>query len=648
MCGICGQIRLAPGAASVAMPVDGMLESLTHRGPDERGAWEADGVSLAMRRLRIIDLGTGQQPMPNEDGTCWIVYNGETYNFMDLRRELEGRGHRFRTRSDTEAVLHAYEEWGADCVRRLRGMFAFAIHDGRSSSSPGRLFLARDRVGEKPLYYYRDARQLVFASEISALLLHPAVPRRVNRRMLPLYLACGYVPAPHTMFEDIHELPPGHTLTVANGEVSVAEYWDVTYAADAVEHSSVRDIAERVRHLLEEAVRIRLISEVPLGAFLSGGIDSTAIVALMARFMDQPVKTFAIGFADDPSFDELAYARLAARAYGTDHHEFVVRPDAAGLLPELVRHYGQPFGDSSAIPMYLVSKQTRAHVTVALAGDGGDELFAGYTRFAAARVAEAYRRAPHILHAAIAALLGALPDSTRYDGVVRRVRRFVESAPLPLVEGYLGWAGVFQRPFIREVMLDAPQTDALEHFQAFVARVRQADPIGRLLYLNTKTYLPGDLLVKADRMSMANSLEVRSPFLDTELIEFAARIPSNLKLRGLTMKYILKRSVKGIVPREIVHRKKHGFGVPIGRWFRDDLRPLVRDTVLSRRAAERGYFRPDVLRRVVEEHETGRRDHGHRLWTLLTLEVWHQMFIDESARPRTAPYLGAGSPGAGS
>jgi asparagine synthase (glutamine-hydrolysing) len=614
-----------------------MNATLTHRGPDGSGIVLLGNTALAMSRLRIIDLTTGDQPIPNEDETCWIVYNGEIYNFLDLRRELEATGHRFRTRSDTEVILHAYEAWGPDCVHHLQGMFAFAVYDGRpqpprchgpSSAVGGFLFLGRDRLGKKPLYYYHDADCFIFASEIKAILAHPRVPRVVNRSVIPLYVTYGYVPAPYTLFEGIYELPPGHTLTLRDSQVTVCEYWDVTYPTDLTCHLTEQEISKRLRELLEEAVRRRLVSDVPLGAFLSGGVDSTAVVACMARLMQQPVKTFAIGFADEPSFNELPYARLAASTYGTEHYEFVVRPDTMTLLPKLVSHYDQPFADSSALPTYLVSQLAREHVTVALTGDGGDELFAGYERFVAARLAEGYGRIPLLVRAALVALSNNLPESTRYNSIVRRMCRFVTYASLPLAQRYRGWVAVFNDSFRRELLAYGPPVDIEGHFAAHFKRVQDVDPLGQLLYVNTKTYLPGDLLVKADRMSMAHSLETRCPFLDQNLIEFAAHVPSHLKIRGLTTKYILKRALRGLVPAEVIARRKHGFGVPIGRWFRTDLKDYVRDVLLDPQALRRGYFNEATLSRLVDEHQSGKRDYSHCLWALLTFEVWHRMFID--------------------
>ncbi|MGK7905037.1 MAG: asparagine synthase (glutamine-hydrolyzing) [Hormoscilla sp.] len=625
MCGICGWINQHPLINDNRSILERMNATLTHRGPDEGGAVLLENAGLAMRRLSIIDLATGQQPIANESETCWIVFNGEIYNFLELRQELEAKGHYFRTRTDTEVILKAYEAWGTECVHLLRGMFAFAIYDRPKNQ----LFLARDRAGQKPLYYYQEANRFIFASEIKALLAHRSVPRRVNRPVIPLYLAYGYVPAPDTMFEKIYELPPGHAAIARSGQLSIYPYWDVSYPSNPDRQLSESEIIPKLQGLLKESVRLRLISDVPLGAFLSGGVDSTAIVAYMAQLMSQPVRTFAIGFADDPSFNELEYARMAANTYGTDHHEFIVRPDAIELLPKLVWHYDQPFADSSAIPTYLVSQLTRQQVTVALTGDGGDELFAGYERFAASRLAEIYRRTPKLLQTALIYLLRNLPESTGYNSFVRRTRRFVESAPLPLAQRYLGWVGIFQTNFIRELMADRFELDLASHFQTYLVEpVRECNPLSQLLYVNTKTYLSGDLLVKSDRMSMANSLEARCPFLDHQLIEFAASIPENLKLKGLATKYILKKALEGIVPSHIIHRQKHGFGVPIGRWFRTDLKDYVPELLLSGDSLNRGYFRPEFLRQLIDEHQSGKCDRAHQLWTLLTLEIWHRLFID--------------------
>jgi len=620
-----------------------MNRTLAHRGPDDADVKVFPHAGLATSRLSVIDLPGGHQPLSNDAETKWIVYNGEIYNFLDLRKELETLGYRFRTHSDTEVILHAYEEWGENCVLRLRGMFAFVIYERkavgrrteRQSHDDGHyLFLARDRVGKKPLYYYQDADYFLFGSEIKSLLANPRVICRTNSCMLPFYLAYGYVPAPFTMFANIYELLPGHTLTVRDGRVITRQYWQIPNSGLEKEKVfSETECAQRLREIVQDAVRARLVSDVPLGAFLSGGLDSTAIVACMARLQSEPVKTFAIGFADDLSFDELEYARVAARTYGTDHHELIVRPDAIKLLPKIVWHYDQPFADSSAIPTYLVSQLARKHVTVVLTGDGSDELFAGYERVAAARLAEAYRSMPQLVQLAVAQTLGLLPESTTYNGFVRRARRFIQGASLPLTERYLGWVGIFQSKYIQELLAGSSDLDPVDHFHAYFDQNKNGDIIRQLLSVDMKTYLPGDLLVKTDRMTMANSLEARCPFLDQELVEFAAGIPSELKLKGMTGKYILKRALSGLVPQGIIRRQKHGFGVPVGMWFRSRLKHYLNETLLSPRALSRGYFNEVILHRLIDEHHSGRRDHSHRLWALLTLELWHRIFIDREITP---------------
>jgi asparagine synthase (glutamine-hydrolysing) len=640
MCGICGWIELSsPNRFPSARSTLGLMSAtIEHRGPDDWGSLHFKDAAIAMTRLSIIDLESGHQPMANEQKDCSIVFNGEIYNFLDLRKELQARGYCFRTHSDTEVVLRAYEEWGDDCLNRLRGMFALAIYDSRVATgsslrfgNSSRLLLARDRVGKKPLYYYRDESRIIFGSEIKAILMHPSVERAVRRESLPLYLTYGYVPGPYTFFENIYELAPGHKLVVQHGEVAIEQYWQPPLQGVDTELSEKRYIG-RLRELFEEAVRVRLVGDVPLGAFLSGGIDSAAVVAFMTRMTNEPVKTFSIGFADDASFNELEYARVVANTFNTDHHEFLVTADAVDLLPKLVWHYDQPFADSSAIPSFLVAQRTREHVKVALTGDGSDELFAGYERFAAARLAENYRRWPRLLQHSVKQLLAIMPEATTYRSFVRRARRFVDSAALPLTERYLSWVGIFSSSLIDELLRDRIESDPMAHFQSYFDP-SCFDSTGQLLAVNMKTYLPGDLLVKTDRMTMANSLEARCPFLDHPFLEFAAGIPSKLKLKGMTTKYILKRALAGIVPDEIIRRKKHGFGVPVGLWFRTSLKRYLNETLLSPEALQRGYFHESSLRRLIEEHQSGKRDHGHRLWALLTLEMWHRVFIDQQVSP---------------
>jgi asparagine synthase (glutamine-hydrolysing) len=628
MCGIVGTVRPA------GRPADGQLlarmnEAILHRGPDEEGAYLRGRVGMAMRRLAIIDLSGGQQPISNEDGTAWIVYNGEIYNYRELKSELEQLGHRFRTDCDTEAVVHAYEEWGADCPRHFRGMFAFAIWDERKEE----LFLARDRVGKKPLLYaHRPGGDFVFGSEFRALLRHPEVGREIDREAVHYYLTFMCVPAPLTAYRDIRKLEPGHTLTLTrDGQVRTERYWhlDINRKIKITEEEA----GERAVELLREAVRVRLMSEVPLGAFLSGGVDSSAVVALMSEASPTPVKTFSIGF-EEQDFSELHHARRVAERVGADHHEFIVRPDALEVLPTLVEHYGEPYADSSAIPTYYVARETRRHVTVALNGDGGDECFAGYERYAAMSLSEHYRRLPEALREkVIRRAVGLLPSSEVRPGRVRRVKRFLRAAGLPPVERYLRWVSVIDRQTKRGVYTDefwreTAGLDAGRWLAPWFAQANGAGVVDAALLADTMTYLPNDLLVKVDIASMAVSLEARSPFLDHHVIEFAASLPSSLKLRGLTTKYLLKKTLRRLLPSENLTRPKMGFGVPIGHWFRGRMQPFLREHLLSDRVARRGMLRPEAVRRMVEEHTSGARDHAHPLWTLLMLELWFQRFID--------------------
>ncbi|MET0623218.1 MAG: asparagine synthase (glutamine-hydrolyzing) [Pyrinomonadaceae bacterium] len=627
MCGIVGMVNLDGRAADGAL-LGRMNEAIHHRGPDEDGTYLREHVGLAMRRLAIIDLKGGQQPIANEERTAWIVFNGEIYNFRELKKRLEDLGHRFRTDCDTEAIVHAYEEWGADCPRHLRGMFAFAIWDERRRE----LFLARDRVGKKPLLYAKTPRAFVFGSEFLALLAHPEVGREIEPRAIHDYLSFMCVPAPLTAYRDIRKLEPGHTLTLsASGEIKTARYWEPDFSKKI--KVSEEEAGERALELLRDAVRVRLMSEVPLGAFLSGGVDSSAVVALMAEESSGPVKTFSIGF-DEQDFSELHHARRVAEYVGADHHEFVVRPDAMEVLPKLVEHYGEPYADSSAIPTYYVARETRKHVTVALNGDGGDECFAGYERYAAMRLSERYRRLPGALRErVIRQAMELLPISEMRPTRARKVRRFLRAASLPPVERYMRWVSVIHPEekdglYSEEFRRSVAGRDVSEQIRPWFARANGAGVVDAALLADTMTYLPNDLLVKVDIASMAVSLEARSPFLDHHVIEFAASLPENLKLRGLTTKYILKKTLKKLLPPENLSRGKMGFGVPVGHWFRGRMQGFLRENLLSERTARRGVFRPEAVKQMVELHTRGERDHTHQLWTLLMLELWFQRFVD--------------------
>lgn len=620
MCGICGHVGAdAPLASEV---IDAQLRVLHHRGPDARGFFPGRRGTIAQNRLAIIDLVRGDPPMTSEDGSIAAVLNGEIYNFESLRSELSSRGHELRSRCDTEVIAHLAEELGpAELARRLDGMFAFAVWDDRRE----RLILGRDRVGKKPLYYWSSGGRLVFGSEIKALFADPAVPRRLDPGAIPAYLTFGYVPTPRTFFEGVRSLPPGHVLEFApGGEPVVQRYWEppVASARDGrAARPSMAEAAAEVRSLLEDAVRRRLIADVPLGGFLSGGIDSSAVVGIMARESDRPVQTFTMGFEDREGFDERPYARQVAAHHGTDHHEFVVVPDTVDLIERLVWHHDQPFGDSSAIPTFLLSEVTRGHVTVALSGDGGDELFAGYARFAAGLAARRYAALPAPVHTATRAGLGLLPRRA-LGGRAGSLQRFASVAPRGLPDAYRAWIS-FITEQDRDALLDGRRDDwALEDYRGIWRETEGARPLDRLLDLNLRTYLLDDLLVKVDRTSMAHGLEVRSPFLDIDLLAHAVQLPPRLKVQGLRLKRVLKAAVSDLMPPEIIDRPKRGFGVPLDRWFREDLRAYVAGTLGARDARVKAHLEPEAIDRLIAEHDAGRRNHGHALWTLLTLEVF--------------------------
>lgn len=626
MCGIVGLVR-SDGLDVDEALLGRMCNAIRHRGPDDDGFYVNGSVGLGMRRLSIIDLKSGQQPIHNQDRTAWIIFNGEIYNYRELRETLEKLGHTFYTNSDTEAIIHAYDRYGADCPKHLRGMFAFAIWDERTQE----LFLARDRVGKKPLLYAQANGQFIFGSEFSALLLHPGIGRDIDFQALDHYLSFMCVPAPLTAYRAIRKLEPGHTLRWRKGDLRIERYWqpDFSKKIDVGEEEA----GERAIEILRDAVRVRLMSEVPLGAFLSGGVDSSAVVALMSEVSSEPVKTFSIGF-EEQDFSELHHARRVAEHVGAEHHEFIVRPDALEVLPSLVEHYGEPFADSSAIPTYYVARETRKHVTVALNGDGGDESFAGYERYTAMRLAEAYFRLPAVVRGSLVEpAVGLIPTSEGRRSRVRDAKRFLRAASLPKVDRYLRWVSVFDRDAKADLYSDSFRNEtanvrAADLLDPWFAKANGAGIVDAALLADIMTYLPNDLLVKVDIATMAVSLEARSPFLDHHVIEFAASLPERLKLRGLTTKYLLKRVLKKLLPAENLQRRKMGFGVPIGHWFRDELQPFLRETVLSEKALKRGLFRPQAVKQLVELHTRSERDYSHQLWTLLMLELWFQRFID--------------------
>ncbi len=627
MCGITGFVNKNGRAADREL-LEAMNLAIIHRGPDEDGFFVHKNVGLAMRRLSIIDLASGQQPIFNADRTKCIVFNGEIYNYQELREGLMARGHELFTKSDTEAVLRLYEELGPECLQHLRGMFAFAIWDDVDKS----LFLARDRIGKKPLLYSRQPNgDLIFGSEFQALLKHPSISREVDYDAIDSYFTYLCVPAPQTAFKAIRKLEPGHWLRWKNGDIETHRYWLPDFSKKI--KISEEEVIEETTRIVRESTKLRMISEVPLGAFLSGGVDSSVVVALMAQESPTPVKTFSIGF-EEQDFSELKYAKTVAEHVGAEYNEFIVRPNAVEVLPTLVDHYGEPYADSSAIPTYYVSKETRKHVTVALNGDGGDESFGGYERYAAMQLAEIYQRFPGSLRKIFfEAPVKALPSSELRRSRIRDVQRFIKAANLSRSERYYYWMSGIKDSMKEELYTDEfkRRENGNNPFHFIDQWFKQANGSGMLdstLLADQMTYLPNDLLVKVDIASMANSLEARSPFLEHKVIEFAASLPENLKMRRFQTKYLLKKVAARLVPRSVVYRQKMGFGVPVGKWFRGEMRDFVHSVLLSERAMKRGLTEPAVVARWIDEHETAVADHTFHIWGLLMLELWFQQFID--------------------
>jgi asparagine synthase (glutamine-hydrolysing) len=577
-----------------------------------------EGVALGMRRLSIIDLSTGHQPIHNEDQTVWIVFNGEIYNFPELRRELEAAGHRFYTNTDTEAIVHAYEQWGTGAIRRLRGMFGLAIWDVRTKS----LLIARDRAGIKPMYYADVNGRLYFGSELKSLLEAPDLPRDLDLDALDHYLSFLYTPREGSIFKRVRKLPPGHLMTWRNGTLKVEQYWQLSAEEDF--RGSEGDAVAQLRRVLTDAVRCHLLSDVPLGAFLSGGIDSSLVVGLMSEISGSRVKTFSIGF-DEPAFDELEHARKVAQHFGTEHHEFVVKPDAISILDRLVWHFDEPFADPSAIPTWYVSEMARRHVTVVLSGDGGDELFGGYDRYVPhPRVVAFDRYSPRALRRVAAIAAAQLPHGARGKNFLRHIGRDEQGRYLDAIRFF----GADEKPALlsaevrRALRGPDPETRLAQHFERFAHLPWPS----QMMRFDAETYLPEDVLTKVDRMSMAHSIESRVPLLDNEVIDFAATLPASLKIKDGRRKHVLKEVAATLLPRDILERRKQGFGVPLGTWFRGNLRELFADTLLSPSSLQRGYFEPAFVRQIVDEHLAGTRDHMWQLWQLVVFERWQQQY----------------------
>lgn len=631
MCGITGWASNDPKRS----PFDGdaallsaMCGTIAHRGPDDEGVWLGPGAALGMRRLSVIDLKTGDQPVWNEDRSVLAVMNGELYNFREVRADLEEKGHRFETSSDTEILPHLYEEYGDSLVDHLDGMFAFAIWD----KERGRLLIARDRFGEKPLYYGVFGDSLYFASEPKALFAHPEVPRSMDRDAVFLYLSFDYVPAPRSIYEGIRKLPAGHRLTWESGKLKIDRYWDISFQK-AAKAPSENEASERLLELLSESVERRLVSDVPLGVLLSGGIDSSTVAALASKHSPGKVKTFSIGF-EEASFDESSHARLVARHLGTEHHEEILSvAAAAGLVSEIADWLDEPLSDASLLPTFLLSGFVRRHVTVALGGDGGDEIFAGYPMYLGHRVNRIYRTIPKFLRSAIVEPavrgLAAGTDNLTFD---YKAKRFVRSADREDVERHHTWFGSFA-PEEKEGLLTREFADSLsgqdtyQQARELMSGCDSEDLIERMQYLDMKLYLAEDILTKVDRASMAVSLEVRAPFLDHKVAEYASSLPVNYRLRRQTSKYILKKAVSGLLPADIIKRPKKGFGIPVAEWLKGSLNPLLHDLLSENTLKEQGLFDPSYVAGLIKEHEDGKANHYKQLWTLLVFQLWHHSFI---------------------
>jgi asparagine synthase (glutamine-hydrolysing) len=637
MCGITGAIWTNTAVAIDPATLEKMTALVAHRGPDDRGYYRSEyrhengagpqpGVALGFRRLSIIDLEGSRQPISNEDGTVWLLFNGEIYNFRDLRRRLEGSGHRFRTQGDVETIVHLYEDEGVEFAKYLWGMFAIAIWDGPRRQ----LVLARDRIGKKPLVYLAEKDRVLFASELKCLLAVPGVPREIDPGALDEYLTYQYVPHPNTIFRAIRKLPPAHYAVWRDGRLTVACYWQPNFNQE--EKRPAGKYNEELQSRLTDAVRLRLQSDVPLGAFLSGGVDSSIVVGLMSQLGGR-VKTFSIGFPE-PDYDETRFAREVAQRFDTEHHELRVEPNIIDLLPKLAWHYDEPMSDSSAVPTWYVSELTRREVKVALTGDGGDELFAGYDRYRAVRLSALFDQLPGPLRRVIASRLWqCLPGGHRRRSIIRRTKRFSAALNKSIARRYLDWIGIFDEPsraalYSDEFLAELPGVDPAEFLLRAWRRAEKRDSVTAASLADFITYLPCDLLTKVDIASMAHGLECRQPFLDHRVVELAIAMPINFKQRFGRGKRILLKAFGDFLPKSIQRRRKMGFGIPLESWLRRELRELTCDTLLDARALSRGYFRPEAISRLIEEHQSGARNHAYQLWSLLVLELWHRQWID--------------------
>ena len=629
MCGIAGWVDLGPNNTSNDREavLHSMCETIIHRGPNSEGTWLDDNAALGMRRLSIIDLHTGDQPVYSEDKSIVVMVNGELYNFREVRAELDKKGHKFVTQTDVEIVPHLYEEYGEDFVDHLNGMYAVALWDTRRK----RLILARDRFGEKPLYYGVFDNKLIYASEPKAILAHPAVERELDLDAFRQYLSFDYVPAPRSIYKGIKKLPAAHVLTVEDGKVETRRYWNLNFARNG-HRPDIETAAEELRDLISDSVRMRLVADVPLGVLLSGGIDSSTVAAFAQQHSTDTVKTFSIGFAED-SFDESKYAREVAAHLGTDHHEEILSADTAGdLISEIGEWLDEPLSAGSLLPTYLLARFVRKHVTVALGGDGGDELFAGYPMYYGHKVAERYKAIPQFIRSGlIEPVVNRLPVSSKNLSFDYRAKRFVRSANYDTIERHHSWFGSFTRDEQRHLLTENVQTTASADIYAgareMLALCNAADEIEQMQYLDINFYMAEDILSKVDRSAMAVSLETRAPFLDHRIGQFAAALPLEYKLRGSKGKYILRRAVEGLIPASVLDRPKKGFGIPIASWLKGRLNPLMHDLLDEKRLREQGLFEPAFVNKLIAEHEQNVASHHKQLWTLLVFQLWHDKFL---------------------
>ena len=625
MCGISGIFNFGKSKKIDPEILARMNQTMIHRGPDDSGIHHESFIGLTHRRLSIIDLSTGHQPMYNEDGSICIVFNGEIYNYDELQKELQAKGHKFQSRSDTETIIHCYEEYGNACVEKLRGMFAFAIWDSKQQ----KLFLARDRLGIKPLYYYHDNNSLIFASEIKAIIASGYIRPEVNIHVLDSYITLGYVPGPETLFKNIYKLLPAHTLCIHNGQIKINEYWD--FAAISPQPMSESDCCERLRELFHECVSSHLVSDVPLGVFLSGGIDSSAVVATMAQNVDQ-VETFTIGYRNAGEQNELDYAQIIAKQFKTKHHEFILEPtDFFESISKLLYFLEEPIVEAPAIALYHISKLAREHVTVLLSGEGSDEIFGGYPIYHRMQTIEYIHR--------MIPFTRKLSKILPFLRINEKERKYLDWLMLPLERRYFGVSCDMTNSIKQKLYSDSfkslNQKNGVEEiFQEYYNKVKDRDDLNKMLYVDTKTWLPDDLLTKADKMTMATSVELRVPFLDNKLVEFATSIPSTFKVKERICKYIFKKSMEGVLPDTIIYRKKRGFPVPINQWFGSDLNKQATDILLDRSSIQRGYFNKAYLAQILQQQKDGKADYSRRIFSLLVLELWHQIFVDESLMER--------------